>query len=1203
MIFFRPIPAFLAALLTGLTGAAPARAADDGARFLHQIWQSEDGLPSSAVNAVLQSRDGYLWIATPGGLARFDGSRFTISDIQSSDPDRPHSLLCQTADASLWTSTDDGVARIRDGRTTKYTTNNGLPSQVITTVYQDRQHRIWAGSPNGVLQFDGASFFRMPTNAGFPTSNVRVMTEDRAGTLWIGTQRGLYSYKDGTVALQAGTARSMVQCLCGSRSGALWVGMTQGLGRLQDGQWAIFLDSPDGLSARNVRALHEDSFGTLWIGTTAGVQRFHDGKFYSVITSGLTAPDFDYAVPGTVNAICGDQEGDVWIGTALGLNRLKKQPFRLFNQSDGLPEKQVTSVLQSRSGDLWMGTVGGGLAQLHDGHFTTWSTNQGLPQTVRGLCEDNSGALWVGGDNVEGAQGLFCFKDGNVIAHFSTTNSPGLADDVVRVIFQDHEGTLWIGGAVGLSRCTQGKFEQITSSRDYVKAIAEDPLGRIWVGSKSGLTRRGNGQTVSYRASLKPLEIVNSIYLGKDGVLWFGTDAGRLFHLRDDKLVLLPTRGAFTSILDIVGDAEENLWFSSDNGVFRLAKSELAAALSARDSPPAPVSLDKVEGIHRAQCNGIAQPAGWSDRNGNIWFPTLVGAVAVNTKDFQAGAFQPSVLIERVAAGGRPILPGSQTRLPRRSSQLEFDYTALSLRSPEKVQFECRLEGLDKDWQYVGAQRSIHYAGVAPGQYVFRVRASSTQGVWGNDDVSFPFVLLPEFYQTGLFFALCAVAVLLAGYGLFRWTVRLRRSIQRQRDQEVFKLVDEWTKSLQHEVLERKQAQKALVESQEIVMRQERLAAVGQMAAGVAHEFNNILTVIQGHAALLLENPSLDEDSVKSLNHITSGVERTAKLIRQMLAFSRKQVMQRVVRDLNTVATNVADMLGPMLGESILIRRSLAGKPLHVLADAAMIEQAVVNLAVNARDAMPKGGVLTLTTREVCVTEAEALARAERRPGRFARLSVADTGCGMDSSVIDHLFEPFFTTKEVGKGVGLGLATVYGMVQQHQGWVEVESQPGQGACFHITLPLTEKPVEEPAGKSPPAKVQGGKETILVVEDESTLRELVREVLEGHGYQVLEASSGVEALKVWEAHGRKVDLLLSDMIMPEGMSGRELAEKLQKADPQLPAILTSGYSQDMIEREMVLDPRVKFFSKPYHPAQLAQTVRDCLNTRKTHGNGG
>jgi signal transduction histidine kinase/CheY-like chemotaxis protein len=499
--------------------------------------------------------------------------------------------------------------------------------------------------------------------------------------------------------------------------------------------------------------------------------------------------------------------------------------------------------------------------------------------------------------------------------------------------------------------------------------------------------------------------------------------------------------------------------------------------------------------------------------------------------------------------------------------------------------------------------RAVFFAGLAGAAPVAAAEAGERflRPAWQAGGDFLLAVAAPRRFYLVYVYLLGAAAVLLAGYGVYRWTIRRRDRLRKERDQEVFKLIDEWTKNLQQEVAERKQAQKALVESQEIVMRQERLAAVGQLAAGVAHEFNNILTVIQGHAALLLDNPSLDTESVKSLNQIVSGVERTAKLIKQMLAFSRKQIMQREVLDLNQIATNVTDMLGPLLGESIVVRRSLAQDPLHILADAAMIEQIVVNLAVNARDAMPHGGDLMITTREVEVTEADVRAKEERHAGKFARLSVADTGCGMDAAVIGHLFEPFFTTKEVGKGVGLGLATVYGMVKQHQGWIEVESQPGKGACFHILLPLTEKPAEKPAGRAPLSEVQGGKEIILVVEDEEALRELLREVLEGQGYHVLEAATGAEALRVWEAQGRKVDLLLSDIIMPEGMSGRELAGKLQEADPRLPVILTSGYSQDMIERDTALDERVKFFSKPYHPTQLAQAVRESLDARKNAAN--
>jgi ligand-binding sensor domain-containing protein/signal transduction histidine kinase/ActR/RegA family two-component response regulator len=1198
MRFFRLIPKILAVVLVGGLGLMSARAGDDGLRFIHQIWQSEDGLPSQSVGGVAQGRDGYLWLATPDGVARFDGARFTPGGVQSSQ-DRPRPFLYKTTDGTLWASCDNGMARMAGGQTTFFTTNEGLPSSVVMAVYEDRKKRLWVGTTNGVSLLEGTNFVRMPTNAAVSNYNIRALVEDRAGVLWVGTQHGLFSYQDGKVTPQTGEPRGMVQCFCASQSGALWVGTTMGLGRLQDGQWTIFTDNKKELNARNVHALYEDAAGTLWIGTSSGVQRFANDQFYSVITSGSMAADFNFAVPGSVNSICGDNEGDIWIGTTLGLNRLKRQSYRVYDEADGLPEKQVASILQSRAGDIWMGTIGGGLTQFHDGHFNNWGTNQGLPVSVRGLCEDQAGALWLGGVSPSGGEGLYCLKDGQVVEHFSSTNgnAPGLAEDIIRVIFQDHAGTLWIGSSMGLTRLAQGKFETITTGRNYVKTIAEDAQGRIWFGTRSGLSRVTGGQAAVYRKGLRPREIVNSIYTTTEGVLWFATDQGRLFHLRGDDLVLAPTHGAFTSIVALVGDKEGNLWLSADTGVFRVAKSELAAALADKSAAPVALSISKVEGIHRAQLNGIAQPAGWCDQEGKIWFPTLVGALVVNSKEFESPGLEAPVVVEQGRAGGQPLLPESRTRLSRHADGVEFEYTALNLQAPEKDLFECRLEGLDKTWQDMGTQRSVHYAGLAPGRYVFHVRAANAEGVWGRNDASFAFVLLPRFYQTGWFYVLCACAVLLAGYGGFRWTVGLRHRIQQQRDQELFKLIDEWTQSLQHEVAERKQAQKALVESQELVMRQERLAAVGQMAAGVAHEFNNILTVIQGHSALLLDNPSLDDDSIKSLNHITAGVERTAKLIRQMLAFSRKQIMQREAKDLNVVATNVSDMLVPMLGESIHVRRDLWDKPLTVLADPAMIEQALVNLAVNARDAMPKGGNLKIATREIEITEEDVQAKPERRVGRFARLSVSDTGCGMEATVIDHLFEPFFTTKDVGKGVGLGLATVYGMIQQHQGWMEVESQPGKGATFHMLLPFTDKSVEKPVAKAPRPKVEGGKETILLVEDEIDLRELVTDILEGHGYRILQAGSGVEALKVWEECGRNVDILLSDIIMPEGMSGRELAEKLQEADPNMPVILTSGYNQEMIEREVVLSDSVKFFAKPYHPAQLAQAVRESLNDRK------
>jgi nitrogen-specific signal transduction histidine kinase/ActR/RegA family two-component response regulator len=400
--------------------------------------------------------------------------------------------------------------------------------------------------------------------------------------------------------------------------------------------------------------------------------------------------------------------------------------------------------------------------------------------------------------------------------------------------------------------------------------------------------------------------------------------------------------------------------------------------------------------------------------------------------------------------------------------------------------------------------------------------------------------------------------------------------------------------NLQQEVAERKEAQHALQQSQELTLRQERLAAVGQLAAGLAHEFNNILTIVQGYATLLLDNPSMDEDAIKSTNHITEGVERTAALVKQMLAFSRKQVMQQRVMHIQETINQIADMLGRLLGKHVELHLDIAPQLPPILADPEMLQQVIANLIVNARDAMSSAGRLTIAASEASFAAADLDGKPDRRAGQFIRLSVSDTGAGMDSAVINHLFEPFFTTKDIGKGCGMGLATVYGMVNQNAGWIEVESTVGQGTTFNIFFPVTEPPGDKTPPKTRKPRARGGRETVLVVEDETVLRELVREILEANGYHVLDAASGREALVVWEKHGKNIDLLLTDMAMPDGLSGRDLASKLHEGNPRLPVIFSSGYSQESLERKEPGAQTETFLSKPYQPADLARVVRNTLD---------
>ena len=373
----------------------------------------------------------------------------------------------------------------------------------------------------------------------------------------------------------------------------------------------------------------------------------------------------------------------------------------------------------------------------------------------------------------------------------------------------------------------------------------------------------------------------------------------------------------------------------------------------------------------------------------------------------------------------------------------------------------------------------------------------------------------------------------------------------------------------------------------------QKMDSVGQLAAGVAHDFNNILTIIQGHAGLLKSAPDLDPRLMESARQIAIAAERAANLTRQLLMFSRKQIMQPQLLNLNEVINDLAKILRASVGEQVELKRHTSDDLPPIHADSGMMEQILVNLAVNARDAMPRGGGLTISTKFEPIDAAYASRQPEAREGNFICLTVADTGHGMDNGTLSRIFEPFFTTKEIGKGTGLGLATVYGIVKQHQGWIEVESQIGHGTTFKVFIPIATKAAPAPAS-SKSKDMPTGSETILLVEDETALRELVQEILEKRGYHVIEAATGVEALEVWKERKDEIDLLFTDMMMPDGISGRELAERILQERPELKVIYSSGYSFDVFAADSNFCDSSNFLQKPYDPETLAQIVRESLD---------
>lgn len=384
----------------------------------------------------------------------------------------------------------------------------------------------------------------------------------------------------------------------------------------------------------------------------------------------------------------------------------------------------------------------------------------------------------------------------------------------------------------------------------------------------------------------------------------------------------------------------------------------------------------------------------------------------------------------------------------------------------------------------------------------------------------------------------------------------------------------------------------------------QKLEIVGRLVASVAHEFNNILTIIQGHATLLRAIAENAKTPTESIDRIVQAGDRAASFTNQLLAFSRKQPLNFKIANLTEAVRTLHRMLETSLGERYQLRLELADNLPPARFNEGGIDQILINLVLNARDALPNGGVIHVSTHGEVIGEVNVAQRPRARAGQFVCLTVTDNGCGIPPETINHIFDPFFTTKQLGKGTGLGLSTVQSIVEQHFGWIEVTSEPGRGSTFKIYFPASEDTTLEPA--APPtaaaAPVRGTGELVLLVEDEPVVREMARATLESGGYQVVEAGDGREALQIWDQRSADIDLVVTDMVMPNGVSGGALARTIQAQSPDLHVICTSGYTPDYIERDLPANDHITFLAKPYRPSRLLQVIRQCLNGNPPEANG-
>jgi PAS domain S-box-containing protein len=799
--------------LTIMAGSRTAWALDPRkaiTQYSHSAWQIEDGLPQNSINAIVQTRDSYLWLGTQEGLVRFDGVHFTVFDMKNT-PGLIHNYvmaLCEGNDGSLWIGTFGGLARLKGGQFTAYTTEAGLSNHVVRSIHAGRDGSIWIGTGGGgVNRFKDGTFTVYTTAQGLSTNDVNVVYEDQQGILWVGTEGGgLNRFVSGqvtTFTTKDGLAGNSVSALRQISDGSLWIGTATGLSRFKDETFTTYT-TKDGLSDNQVRAVLQDQHGILWIGTNGGLNRFKDGRF-SVFAQrdGLSS--------NLVDTLYEDREGSLWIGTeGGGLNRLKDGKFLSYTKREGLSNERVRPIYQSRDGSLWIGTEGGGLNRIKDGQITTYTTKDGLPANeVRAIYESSDGSLWVGTNG-----GLSRWRGGRFTTY---TTKDGLANNYVRAVWEDQAGDLWIGTSGGLNRLTPGVLTTYTIKdgliNNVVRILYQTKDGSLWIGTNGGLSRIKDGRLTPFtpKEALSGIVIL-SFYEDSDGALWIGTGHGGLYRFKNGRFIAIrTTHGLYEdAAFHILEDAHGNVWMSGNKGLSRVSKRALDDVADGRSRSVTGVTYGIGDGMPSSECN-TASPGGWKTTDGKLWFPTIKGVVVIDPDRLTSNRLPPPVVIERIIINKAALDVSQDNRRPAGKGELEFHYTALSFLAPERVRFKYRLEGFDRDWIDVGTRRVAYYTNIPPGNYRFRVIACNNDDVWNHTGAAFEFYLRPAFYQTWWFYGLCVLALVVMSLGVYR--IRVRQITAQQK--KLVRLVNERTQELQHEVAIRKQAVEAFRRSEE----------------------------------------------------------------------------------------------------------------------------------------------------------------------------------------------------------------------------------------------------------------------------------------------------------------------------------------------------------------------------------------------------
>ena len=748
---------------------APLHAQSPRPQYIAKVWQTEQGLPQNSVNAILQDRKGYLWIGTFGGLARFDGERFTVfspADTRGFGSARILDVR-ESRSGDLWIGTvDGGLTRLRDGVAVTYTQREGLPSDFVSSIREDNEGNLWINTARGIARFVGSKLEVYPTHRGQPVTEF--LRQERGGAMWFRSGTPVVRFgADGSIATMNEPGGWRIR---EARDGSVWLASPEEyrLVRYYRGVFSNVDLPPPGRSVPQnfpLLAISDDSAGNVVVIVAAGLIRVPNAGSISA-PEPLPWPSDDAAK--TRNALV-DREGNLWVGTiATGLVRFRRAPLTAYGSREGLADVGFNAVFRDREGRTWLG--GDALYRSDRDGFLL------VPGVVnlRAIAQTRDGDLLFGGYG-----GLQRWRSGVLtrvpIDSSMTNRSTVRVSVIVRAIYEDRRGNLWVGalmedGPGGLYRFREGKWEQVPGITD-VRDIMEDRDGVLWVGGLQGLWRVRDGKTDLYNHEHGLAnDAVYDIVGESNGSLWVATYGGGLNRFRNGRFKAITSKeGLPNNMLVQLHEHRGQLWVSSNQEIFRLELKQLNDFLEGRVSTILPVSYGIAEGMRSSESNQ-GSPAIFETPDGRLWFTTLRGVVAV---DPTAGdRAPPSVVLEEARADTLTLAPNRQTSVPPGHSTLDFRYTALSFSAPEKVRFKYRLEPYDTTWVDAGTRRSVRYTNMAPGDYSFRVIAANSNGIWNETGAGTRFTLRPRFFQTTWFRVLSAILLLSLLWTAHRFRVR-----------------------------------------------------------------------------------------------------------------------------------------------------------------------------------------------------------------------------------------------------------------------------------------------------------------------------------------------------------------------------------------------------------------------------------------------